>query len=211
MAPIPAEYAGLTSSVAADPESLERGKAHFDLLCASCHGPEGLGDGPAAVALDPTPPMIAQTSLMTGDDYLFWRISEGGAMEPFNSAMLAWKDILDEQARWDTINYVRSLGGANGSNAGAMREEMQATMQAEMLASGMDLGVIDQDEADIFSDVHGRLDAYRLSLGDAFTGNMDDMQDELLAGMIEDGQLTQAEADAFADIHARLTEAGVMP
>ena len=83
-------------------------------------------------------------------------------------------------------------------------------MQAEMLASGMDLGVIDQDEADIFSDVHGRLDTYRLSLGDAFTGNMDEMQGELLAGMIENGQLTQAEADAFADIHARLTEAGVM-
>jgi mono/diheme cytochrome c family protein len=212
MAPIPAEYAGLTSPVAADADSLAQGKAHFDLFCASCHGNEGLGDGPAAEALDPAPPMLAQTALMTGDDYLFWRISEGGAMEPFNSAMPLWKEILDEQARWDIINYARSLGGMHGNaGGGAMREEMQATMQAEMLTSALDLGVIDQDEADVFMDVHGRLDTYRASLGDAFTGNMDEMQDELLAGMVEGGELTQEEADAFAEIHARLDEAGVMP
>jgi hypothetical protein len=34
---------------------------------------------------------------MMGDDHLFWRISEGGV--PFNTAMPAWKDTLDEQAR----------------------------------------------------------------------------------------------------------------
>ncbi len=212
MAQIPAEYAGLTSTVAADADSLARGKAHFDQFCASCHGNEGLGDGPAAQALDPAPPMLAQTSLMTGDDYLFWRISEGGAMEPFNSAMPPWKEILDEQARWDMINYSRSLGGMHGNaGGGAMRAEMQATMQAEMLASALELEIVDQDEADVFMDVHGRLDAYRASLGDAATGNMDEMQDELMAGMIAAGELTQAEADAFADIHARLDEAGVMP
>ncbi len=211
MAPIPAEYAGLTSPVVADADSLAQGKAHFDQFCASCHGNAGLGDGPAAAALDPAPPMLAQTALMTGDDYLFWRISEGGAMEPFNSAMPAWKEILDEQARWDVINYARSLGGMHGNaDAGSMREEMQATMQAEMLATALDLGVIDQGEADIFMDIHGRLDAYRASLGDAVTGNMDDMQAELLAGMVESDELTQEEADAFADIHARLDEAGVM-
>ena len=211
MAPIPAEYAGLTSPVAADADSLALGKAHFDQFCASCHGNAGLGDGPAAAALDPAPPMLAQTALMTGDDYLFWRISEGGAMEPFNSAMPAWKEILDEQARWDVINYARSLGGMHGNtDAGFMREEMQATMQAEMLASALDLGVIDQGEADTFTDIHGRLDAYRASLGDAFTGNMDDMQAELLAGMVESGALTQEEADVFSDIHAHLDEAGVM-
>jgi mono/diheme cytochrome c family protein len=95
-APIPDEYAGLADPIAADAESLARGAEHFELFCATCHGSEGLGDGPASAGLDPAPPMIAQTSLMTGDDYLFWRISEGGAFDPFNSAMPAWKEILDE-------------------------------------------------------------------------------------------------------------------
>jgi hypothetical protein len=66
-------------------------------------------------------------------------------------------------------------------DANTMREEMQATMQAEMLASALDLGVIDPEEADLFSDVHERIDDYRLSLGDAAMGNMGEMQDELLA------------------------------
>lgn len=30
-------------------------------------------------------------------------------MEPFNSAMPAWKETLDEGERWDVINYIRSL------------------------------------------------------------------------------------------------------
>ena len=81
---------------------------------------------------------------------------------------------------------------------------------SEMLSAALDLGVIDPEEADLFSDVHERIDDYRLSLGDAATGNMEEMQDELLAGMVEAGQLSQTEADSFADIYARLDSAGVM-
>ena len=31
------------------------GKAKYDMFCASCHGPEGKGDGPVAVAINPPP------------------------------------------------------------------------------------------------------------------------------------------------------------
>ncbi len=34
---------------------VEQGKEAFARLCASCHGVEGRGDGPAAAALDPAP------------------------------------------------------------------------------------------------------------------------------------------------------------
>ena len=63
MAPIPQEYA--------DEASLVRGKETYTLLCASCHGDGGMGDGPAGAALDPVPAPIAHTSQMMGDDYLF--------------------------------------------------------------------------------------------------------------------------------------------
>ena len=43
------------------------------------------------------------------DGYLFWRISEGGAMPPFNSAMLAWKGTLSEEEIWQVISYVRTF------------------------------------------------------------------------------------------------------
>lgn len=108
-APIPAEYEGMTSPVQATQESLARGEEVYTTYCQTCHGPQGMGDGPGGESLDPAPAPVAHTSQMLGDAYLFWRISEGGAMEPFNSAMPAWKDTLDEQQRWDVINYIRSL------------------------------------------------------------------------------------------------------
>ena len=66
-----------------------------------------MGDGPTASALDPAPAAIAHTSQMSGDDYLFWRISEGGV--PFETAMPVFK-ALEEQDRWDVIDYIRALG-----------------------------------------------------------------------------------------------------
>lgn len=61
---------------------------------------------------------------MLSDDYLFYRISEGGNVAPFNSAMPAWKEILTETERWDVINYTRSLGGEDMMGDG-MNDEPQ--------------------------------------------------------------------------------------
>jgi mono/diheme cytochrome c family protein len=140
-AEIPVEYAGLTNPIPADEASLERGARLYATNCASCHGETGLGDGPAAPALDPAPAPVAHSSQMMADDYLFWRISEGGT--PFNTSMPPWKS-LDEQARWDMISYMRTLGGGAAQSS---------TLQAEMLAQAVEQGVVTQAEADIFSTV----------------------------------------------------------
>ena len=108
-ADVPSDYAGMTNPVPATEESLARGEEIYKTYCETCHGADGMGNGPGGENLDPPPAAIAHTSQMLGDDYLFWRISEGGAMEPFNSAMPAWKEALDEQERWDVINYIRAL------------------------------------------------------------------------------------------------------
>jgi mono/diheme cytochrome c family protein len=101
-----------------------------------------MGDGPAAAGLDPAPAAIAHTSQMLGDDYQFWRISEGGAMEPFNSEMIAWKDIIKEDARWDVINYVQALGSGQAMprqelGDAAFDPAAEAERQAEMLAEAV--------------------------------------------------------------------------
>jgi mono/diheme cytochrome c family protein len=105
---VPEPYAGLTNPIAADKESLARGQVIYTASCATCHGDGGLGDGPSGVSLDPAPALLAHTSVMLGDDYLFWRTAEGGA--DFGSTMPAWKDALDDEGVWDVINYVRALG-----------------------------------------------------------------------------------------------------
>ena len=108
-AEVPQEYANLTNPLAGDAEATNAGKIIFETSCAACHGPEGRGDGAAAAALNPKPANLADATMMgeINDAYLFWRVSEGGVMAPFNSAMPAWKGALSETQRWQVVNYLR--------------------------------------------------------------------------------------------------------
>lgn len=108
----PPEYAGLTNPHEGDPQAIAAGEEIFQTNCASCHGEQGRGDGPAAQGLDPAPASLADQAMMHDltDGFLFWRVTEGGLMEPFNSAMPAWGDILTEDERWQVISYIRTLG-----------------------------------------------------------------------------------------------------
>ncbi|NCF70031.1 MAG: hypothetical protein GWP61_29155, partial [Chloroflexi bacterium] len=47
----PVEFASLANPFAADHEAIEAGEETFNTLCATCHGPQGEGDGEAAQAL----------------------------------------------------------------------------------------------------------------------------------------------------------------
>jgi mono/diheme cytochrome c family protein len=215
-AAVPAEYAGLTNPIPANEASIERGAEIYAAQCASCHGDGGMGDGPAAAALDPAPAAIAHTSQMLGDDYQFWRISEGGAMEPFNSAMITWKSILDEDARWDVINYVQALGSGQvmprqGMGGAAFDPAAEAEKQAEMLAEAVSQRVITEDEAVTFAEAHDMVDGKMMQNREAgMSGSMDDMMADVLADLVAAGELTQAQADTFASVHDRLAEAGLM-
>lgn len=214
-APIPEAYAGLVNPVTADEASLERGGELFVTHCASCHGDGAMGDGPASADLDPAPVPIAHTSQMMGDSYLFWRVSEGGAMAPFNSAMPAWKQTLDEQARWDVLNYVQALGSGavmprQGWGGSAYDPAAQATREAAILATAVDQGVLTQAEAHTFAEVHAAIEVLRAQGGTGSGGNMADMQAAILAELVDAGTITPEQAGAFSDMHNRLLDAGLM-
>lgn len=214
-AQIPAEYAGQKNPVTADEASLERGAALYATNCASCHGDGGMGDGPAGAVLNPAPAAIAHTSQMMADDYLFWRVSEGGV--EFNTSMPPWK-ILDEQSRWDTINYVRALGAGTvrpgmGMGGSAYDPTAQAAHQAELLAQAVTQDVITQAEADIFATVHDAMEQYRIEHPELVNSgdNATEREAAILSALVMEGIVTQAQADAFPDIHDRLGNANLMP
>jgi mono/diheme cytochrome c family protein len=106
---IPEDYATLSNPLSGDATSIESGKILYEADCASCHGVTGHGDGSAASGLDPKPGDLATNQKNLSDSYLYWRISEGGLMEPFNSMMPAWKGILREDLIWQIILYLRTL------------------------------------------------------------------------------------------------------
>lgn len=105
---IPVEYARLTNPLEPTPERIAEGGRLYQQYCASCHGPEGQGNGPAGKNLDPPPTPLARTLAMpmTTDGYVFWRIQKGG--QPFGSAMPAWEQILKEGQIWKIILYMRA-------------------------------------------------------------------------------------------------------
>lgn len=103
LAPVPSEYAGLTNPLGAD--AAAEGAEVFRTNCEMCHGPQGHGDGPAGQALDPQPRNLAELQTEAGDDFLFWRISEG---KP-GTSMVAWKGILSEEQIWQTVSFIRTL------------------------------------------------------------------------------------------------------
>ena len=87
------------------------GQAKYDLLCSSCHGATGKGDGPAAVALNPKPRSLADAAYMKTltDDALFKVIKDGGAAVGKSPLMPAWGGQLKDPEIWDVVAYVRSL------------------------------------------------------------------------------------------------------
>lgn len=117
----PHEFEDMHNPLATNSQTIAAGQAIFETSCATCHGATGNGDGPAAQSLDPQPASLADTDMMQelSDGYLYWRISEGGQMEPFNSAMPAWKDGLSEQQIWQVISFVRTLGNGHMEDASA--------------------------------------------------------------------------------------------
>lgn len=103
LAPVPAEYAGQANPLAAD--AAAAGAEVFKTNCESCHGPQGHGDGPAGVALDPAPKNLAELQTQAGDDYLYWRINTGKE----GTSMVAWKGVLTDEQIWQAIAFIRTL------------------------------------------------------------------------------------------------------
>lgn len=105
----PTEYASKTNPLKGNAQAADAGKTVFATNCASCHGDTGHGDGAAGAALDPKPDNLVNTVAQTSEPYMFWRISEGGWMEPFKSSMPAWKGVLSEEQIWQVITYIETL------------------------------------------------------------------------------------------------------
>lgn len=105
---LPAEYRGMWSPLKETSEVVRSGGELYNQKCAVCHGTQGMGDGEAAKALNPSPALLAYMIQMpmSVDEYLMWSIAEGGAQ--FGTNMPAFKDTLSRDEIWKIIAYMRA-------------------------------------------------------------------------------------------------------
>ena len=88
------------------PIDLAAGRRVFEANCLSCHGPRGLGDGPAAKGMTPPPPAIGSADSMaeTSPALMYHVISAGVP----GTKMPSWSALSSDE-RWAVVAYAQSL------------------------------------------------------------------------------------------------------
>jgi mono/diheme cytochrome c family protein len=87
-------------------QTLRAGKAHYTNYCTFCHGKEGHGDGPVGRSYMPVPTDLTSPAVQgLPDEALYRRMLIGVGHAPVLS------DVVDPEARWYIVSYVRSLRG----------------------------------------------------------------------------------------------------
>lgn len=83
----------------------------YGTYCASCHGPDGKGDGPVAAALEPRPANHADHVYIGSltDAHLYQVISQGGASVGKSPLMAPWGGVVNDEGIRDLIAFIRKL------------------------------------------------------------------------------------------------------
>ncbi|MFQ6004028.1 MAG: c-type cytochrome [Woeseia sp.] len=94
------------------------GGAIYYQNCFYCHGDLLDGQGPYSRGMYPLPANFQDlgTIAQLEESYVFWRVTTGGiglpdAATPWNSAMPAWQEMLDEQQVWQVIVFLYDAVG----------------------------------------------------------------------------------------------------
>lgn len=87
-----------------DAAATARGAFVFSTFCVTCHGPQGLGDGPASKQGVPPPPsLLGEQALSMSDGRMYHIITFG------QGNMAAYASQVERDDRWRVIRYVRQL------------------------------------------------------------------------------------------------------
>ncbi len=99
----------IRNPLAATWDNLIASQVLFRQHCQDCHGVSGKGSAPRGEEAGQPPSRLkfAGKGLLQKDVYLFWTIFEGGRI--FDSAMPAYKEILQPEDVWKLVLYINHL------------------------------------------------------------------------------------------------------
>ncbi|MBK6628257.1 MAG: cytochrome c [Flavobacteriales bacterium] len=100
----PPEADRLADPMATNPKAVLLGGKVFGSLCWTCHGMEGRGDGPNAVALQAVPADLGSDRVQAQTNgALYWKITKG------RGEMASYDHVLSREERWALAHYIRTL------------------------------------------------------------------------------------------------------
>lgn len=104
---VPAKYEKMVNPTdQTDEDDLDIGKDLYMKHCKSCHGKEGLGDGPKSEEIDGELGDFSTAEFQAQSDGAVFYKSYIGRDDMPNYE----KDIPDEEDMWFIVNYMRTLG-----------------------------------------------------------------------------------------------------
>lgn len=96
-------------------ESLENGRLQYQRQCATCHGVNGMGDGPVSITGDISGPIVgvlplagpASIAKLRSDGHIYATIRYGRRRMPSYQR-------IESPDRWDIVNYLRYINDQKG-------------------------------------------------------------------------------------------------
>jgi mono/diheme cytochrome c family protein len=59
--------------------------------------------------LNPPAANLVDSVSSFADDYLYYRIADGGTMDPYNSSMPPFKNVLSEDEIWQVVAHINTF------------------------------------------------------------------------------------------------------
>ncbi|MCH7908120.1 MAG: cytochrome c [Candidatus Hydrogenedentes bacterium] len=115
---LPGKYVSVQNPLPWTEQNIREGGILYTRNCAMCHGDLQDGNGLFARAWQPKPANFRDTGTIAqlAENYLFWRIKEGGPGTPkggidYRSAMPAWGPVLSDNEIWKIIMFEYTNAG----------------------------------------------------------------------------------------------------
>ena len=115
---LPRKYVTMENPLPWTPENIREGGILYTRNCAMCHGDAQDGNGLFARAWQPKPANFRDSGTIAqlDENYLYWRIKEGGPGLPkgsiaYRSTMPVWDSVLSDEEIWKIIMFEYTNAG----------------------------------------------------------------------------------------------------